>query len=164
MMDDRFLIAVTASLLAGVTTTLGTLSIRWFEAWATKNITCFMNVAAGVLTSAALVHMTPKSIAMAQQAPYLLLAGYFLMYGMDRIIKAHWCDIGGNPDATLGLIPLIGIGFHAFIDGFVYSISFTVSPGTGALVAVGMLLHEFPEGIVTYMLLLRGGFEKLGSV
>ncbi|HSA86203.1 MAG TPA: ZIP family metal transporter [Nitrospira sp.] len=28
---------------------------------------------------------------------------------------------------------------------------------TGTLAAIGMVLHEFPEGIITYLLLIRGG-------
>jgi len=63
-----------------------------------------------------------------------------------------------------GLVPLIGIGFHSFLDGVVYSISFSVSMLTGALVALGMVLHEFPEGIVTYTLLLRSGFSERQSL
>jgi ZIP family zinc transporter/zinc and cadmium transporter len=55
---------------------------------------------------------------------------------------------------------MIGIGFHSFIDGLVYSITFTVSIFTGMLAATGMVLHEFPEGIITYLLLLRGGFSE----
>jgi zinc transporter ZupT len=55
---------------------------------------------------------------------------------------------------------MIGIGFHSFIDGLVYSITFTVSIFTGMLAAIGMVLHEFPEGIITYLLLLRGGFSE----
>jgi len=56
---------------------------------------------------------------------------------------------------------MVGIGFHSFIDGVVYSITFTVSVFTGALAAVGMVLHEFPEGIITYLLLLlRGDFRE----
>ncbi|MBN2034420.1 MAG: ZIP family metal transporter, partial [Deltaproteobacteria bacterium] len=55
---------------------------------------------------------------------------------------------------------MIGIGFHSFIDGFIYSITFTVSVLTGLLAATGMVLHEFPEGIITYLLLLRAGFTK----
>lgn len=47
--------------------------------------------------------------------------------------------------------------FHSFIDGFIYSISFTVSIFTGFLATTGMVLHEFPEGIITYLLLVRGG-------
>ena len=30
----------------------------------------------------------------------------------------------------------------------------------GLATAIGMVLHEFPEGIVTYVLLLRGGFGE----
>jgi zinc transporter ZupT len=39
-------------------------------------------------------------------------------------------------------------------------ITFTVSIFTGMLAATGMVLHEFPEGIITYLLLLRGGFSE----
>jgi zinc transporter ZupT len=39
-------------------------------------------------------------------------------------------------------------------------VTFSVSALTGALAAIGMVLHEFPEGIFTYVLLLQGGFHK----
>jgi zinc transporter ZupT len=58
---------------------------------------------------------------------------------------------------------MFGIGFHSFIDGVVYSVAFTVSNYTGAATAIGMVLHEFPEGIVTYVLLLKGGFKARTS-
>ena len=59
---------------------------------------------------------------------------------------------------------MIGIGLHSFIDGIIYSITFNVSIFTGALAAVGMILHEFPEGIVTFLLLQQAGFSKKKSV
>mgnify|MGYP001815599352 FL=1 len=59
---------------------------------------------------------------------------------------------------------MIGIGFHSFIDSLVSSIYFTVSIFTGLLAATGMVLHEFPEGIITYLLLLRGGFSEKKSL
>ncbi|MCA1789466.1 MAG: ZIP family metal transporter, partial [Thioalkalivibrio sp.] len=63
-------------------------------------------------------------------------------------------------EVVIGVLPMLGIGLHSFIDGFIYSIAFTVSLLTGFLATVGMVLHEFPEGIVTYLLLLRGGFAE----
>lgn len=54
-------------------------------------------------------------------------------------------------------MPLLGIGVHSFLDGVVYSITVTVSIFTGILATIGMILHEFPEGIITYLLLIRGG-------
>ncbi|HNY19085.1 MAG TPA: ZIP family metal transporter, partial [Flexilinea sp.] len=38
-----------------------------------------------------------------------------------------------------------------------------VSIFTGALAAIGMILHEFPEGIVTFVLLERSGFSRKKS-
>jgi zinc and cadmium transporter len=32
------------------------------------------------------------------------------------------------------------------------------------LTATGMVLHEFPEGIITYLLLIRGGFKERTSL
>jgi len=59
---------------------------------------------------------------------------------------------------------MIGIGLHSFIDGIIYSVTFNVSIFTGALAAIGMVLHEFPEGIVTFLLLERAGFSKKKSI
>jgi len=39
-----------------------------------------------------------------------------------------------------------------------------VSIFTGVLTATGMVLHEFPEGIITYLLLIRGGFNEKTSL
>jgi zinc transporter ZupT len=55
---------------------------------------------------------------------------------------------------------MVGIGFHSFLDGVIYSVTFNVSIFTGVLAAIGMILHEFPEGIVTFLLLERGGFGQ----
>jgi zinc transporter ZupT len=85
------------------------------------------------------------------------------MHLFNRFLTAYVCDKPATVEYALGLVPLLGIGFHSFLDGVVYSISFSVSMFTGALVALGMVLHEFPEGIVTYTLLIRGGFSERSS-
>jgi len=62
------------------------------------------------------------------------------------------------------LCPCLGSASIPSIDGFIYSITFTVSIFTGILTATGMVLHEFPEGIITYLLLKRGGFKERTSL
>ena len=96
---------------------------------------------------------------MADQAPAFLLGGYLFMYIFNRFLTAHVCDRPTTADYAIGLVPMLGIGLHSFIDGIIYSVTFTVSVFTGILSAVGMVLHEFPEGIVTYLLLVRGGIR-----
>lgn len=83
------------------------------------------------------------------------------LFPKPAIINAFVCQKDPEKERYgIGLVPMIGIGFHSFIDGFVYSIAFTVSIFTGFLATAGMVLHEFPEGIITYMLLLKGGFGE----
>jgi zinc and cadmium transporter len=148
-------IPLSASLLAAVVTTIGIYVIRHFEGWGRRNSTYFACFAAGVLISVSFLHIVPKSIGMNEQAPLYLLAGYLFMHLFNRFVTAYVCD--KNPEFAIGLVPLLGIGFHSFLDGVVYSITFTVSILTGILATIGMILHEFPEGIITYLLLIRGG-------
>lgn len=157
-MENDFWIAFGASLIAGTVTTGGILTIRRFERWARENVTYFACFAAGVLIAVSFMHIVPKSFGMNAQAPAWLLAGYLLMHAFNRFLTAHVCDKPETAGYALGLVPLAGIGFHSFLDGVVYSIGFSVDVVTGALAALGMVLHEFPEGIVTYMLLVRSGF------
>ena len=159
-MSAEFWTALAASLAAASVTSLGIAAIRRREAWARRNSAYFASFAAGVLISVSFLHIAPHAFATNTQAPALLLAGYFAMYALNRFVTAHVCDRPETAQYALGLVPLIGIGFHSFLDGVIYSIGFSVGTLTGALVALGMVLHEFPEGIVTYTLLLRGGFSE----
>jgi zinc transporter ZupT len=162
-MERNFWTAFAASLIAGAVTTSGIVAIRRFEEWARRNITYFACFAAGVLIAVSFLKIVPESLAMNPQAPMYLFAGYLFMHVFNRFVTAYVCDKPETTEYALGLIPLIGIGFHSFLDGVVYSISFRVDMLTGAVVALGMVLHEFPEGIVTYTLLVRSGFSERRS-
>lgn len=162
-MENNFWLPVSASLLAAAVTTAGIFVIRRFELWGRRNTTYFACFAAGVLISVSFLHIIPTAFAMSAQAPVYLLAGYLLMHFFNRFLTAYVCDKPETAQYAIGLVPLFGIGFHSFIDGVIYSVTFTVSFFTGFLAALGMVLHEFPEGIVTYLLMIRGGFSKKGA-
>jgi len=83
----------------------------------------------------------------------------------NRFLTAFVCEKDPvKKEYSIGVVPMLGIGLHSFIDGFIYSIAFTVSILTGFLATIGMVLHEFPEGIITYLLLVRGGFRERHSM
>jgi len=156
MTNGHFGFAIMASLFAATVTTIGLFVIRRFETWGHNNATYFSCFAAGALITVSFLHIIPHSFGMNEQAPVYLLMGYLSFHLINRFIHAYVCD--RTPDTAIGLIPLFGIGLHSTLDGVVYAITFSVSVLTGMLATVGMVLHEFPEGIVTYILLLRGGF------
>jgi len=159
-MSPHFLTALSASMLAALVTTLGIFAIRRFENWGRKNTTYFACFAAGVLVSVSFLHLIPKSLSMTENAPFFLLGGYLFMHISNRFITAYVCDSPSRADYALGLVPMLGIGLHSLLDGVIYSVTFTVSIFTGVVAVTGMVLHEFPEGIVTYILLVRSGFSE----
>ena len=160
-MGNTFWTAFAASSFAAIVTSIGIYTIRQYVDWGRRNTTYFMCFAAGVLISASFLHMIPKSLSMNPDAPIYLLVGFFGLHLFNRFITAFVCRKDPEKEQYgIGLVPMVGIGFHSFIDGFVYSITFTVSVFTGFLATAGMVLHEFPEGIITYMLLLKAGYHE----
>ena len=159
-MENTFWTALGASSLAALVTTIGIYVIRRFERWGRENTIYFICFAAGVLISVSFLHIIPKAFSMNAHAPAYLFAGYISLHLFNRFVNAFVCDKSSDEQYGIGLVPMLGIGFHSFIDGIIYSITFTVSIFTGILAATGMVLHEFPEGIITYLLLIRAGFKE----
>lgn len=151
---------ITAGVLACVVTTIGIYIIHKFSMWGRRNVVYFMSFAAGVLISVSFMHIIPKSFELNKSAPVFLLIGFLSLYLVNRFLDTFVCTKIECREYAFGLIPALGIGFHSFIDGIIYSVTFSVSMFTGILAAVGMILHEFPEGIVTYLLLIKSGFRK----
>jgi zinc transporter ZupT len=85
------------------------------------------------------------------------------LYVFNRFLNILVCHDRERANPAAGIIPMIGIGLHSFIDGVIYSVTFNVGIFTGVLAAIGMVLHEFPEGVVTFLLLERAGFIRKRS-
>jgi zinc and cadmium transporter len=158
MFTNTFATVMLASLLACGVTTIGIYVISRYEQWGREHSAYFMCFAAAVLISVSFMHIIPKSFEINNAAPVCLLAGFLAIHLSNRVLNLYICHEYECTDYALGIIPMVGIGLHSFIDGIIYSVTFNVSVFTGVLAAVGMILHEFPEGIVTFVLLERGGF------
>lgn len=163
MSSSTFAAVMFASLLALAVTTIGIYVISRYEQWGREHSTYFMCFAAGVLISVSFMHIIPRSLGMNSAAPTFLLAGFLAIHLSNRLLNLYLCHDYERADYAVGIIPMIGIGLHSFIDGVIYSVAFNVSVFTGVLAAIGMVLHEFPEGVVTFVLLERGGFSRRRS-
>jgi zinc transporter ZupT len=163
MSIGKFVSVLAASSIACGVTSLGVYVISRYAQWSREHSAYFVSFAAGVLITVSFMHIIPKAFQMNSEAPAFLLIGFLALYLLNRFLNMYLCREYENADYVAGLIPVLGIGLHSFIDGMIYSITFNVSIFTGALAAVGMIFHEFPEGIITFVLLERGGFSRRKS-
>ena len=164
LIDNVFLAVVLASCLACLVTMAGVYVINRYARWGNRNVAHFMSFAAGVLITVSIMHILPEAYTMNSNAPALVLIGYLSLHILNHVLDHYKIYTHEGIELSIGLIPMIGIGVHSFIDGVIYSVTFNVSIFTGVLAAIGMVLHEFPEGIVTFLLLRRGGFSRKKAV
>lgn len=115
--------------------------------------------AAGVLVTASLAHLLPHALVASPRAPFWALSGFVAMVLLSRLAAGHVCDKDDAPPDELGWLALFGIGAHSFLDGLTYAVAFDAGHVSGATVATGMILHELPEGLICYALLVRAGRE-----
>ncbi len=114
----------------------------------------FLCFAAGVLISAPLLIALPHAMEGNENAGAFALAGFLFMLIMNKFINENT----DKKEMAFGLTGAIAIGFHSFVDGVIYTITFSASTIIGILSATGLVAHEFAEGVITYTFLSAGGF------
>lgn len=164
MFSNPFLGVMISSLTACGVTTLGIFLIAQYAKWSREQAHFLISFAAGVLLTVSFLHIIPRSFEMNAGAPVFLLIGFLALYLLNRFVNLYLCREFENMEYVAGLIPVLGIALHSLIDGMIYSVTFNVSVFTGVLAAIGMIFHEFPEGVITFVLLERGGFDRRQSL
>ena len=112
----------------------------------------------------ALLHLLPEAIHEFGNSirifEYTLL-GICFFFIIERVLRWHHChQIGCETHRHLGSLNLIGDGVHNLIDGIIIASAFTVSPTLGIPVVLSIALHEIPQEIGDFGVLLYSGFKK----
>lgn len=144
-------------LTAAFVTTIGLLAVSLRSDWSQRNANLFGLAAAGMLVTMAFLHILPKAFSLSPQASLWLTAGFFGGLVLSYVVQTLFPD---HPNSTLpseAVTPIIAIGIHSFIDGVVYAVTFAVSFESGVYAALGLILHEFPEGVIAFAILRRHG-------
>jgi zinc and cadmium transporter len=120
--------------------------------------------AAGVLLGTAFFDLLPEASEAAGEINifFWTLVGILSFFLLVRFI--HWFhhhdDHPKNePSATVPLI-VVGDTVHNFIDGVAIAASFLVSVPLGILTTVAVAVHEIPQEIGDFAILLRKGMKR----
>ena len=150
--------SVSFGLLAALVTSLGLAAVAFRSEWSARQSGLFALSAAGMLITISLLHIVPEAMAALPRAGQFVLGGFFggllLSFAMRTFFPEH---AGHSP--ALAFTPLLAVAIHSFFDGVIYSVSFAASFQSGVYAALGLILHEFAEGIIAFAILSRHGFK-----
>ena len=144
-------------LIAAFVTTIGLLAVALRSDWSLRHADLFGLVAAGMLTAIAFLHIVPEAFALSSAAPIWLATGFFGGVLVHYTIKAVFAEREGSALPSEAITPIVAIAIHSFIDGVIYAVTFAASFSSGVFTAVGLILHEFPEGVIAFAILRRHG-------
>lgn len=147
-------------LIAAFVTTLGLLAVALRSDWSMRYANLFGLAAAGMLTAMAFLHIVPEAFALSDSAPIWLTIGFFSGLLLHYLIRTFFPEREDSKLPSEAITPILAIASHSFIDGIVYSVTFAASFTAGVFAAVGLILHEFPEGVIAFAILRRHGVSN----
>ncbi|MBI2038851.1 MAG: ZIP family metal transporter [Candidatus Niyogibacteria bacterium] len=121
-----------------------------------------MSLAVGVLLGVVFFDVLPEALetASAESVFAWTIIGFLAFFILERSLRIYHCHEGHCPVHAVGYLNLIGDGIHNFIDGIIIALSFLVNPALGVRTAFAVILHEVPQEMSDFLVLLHAGFER----
>jgi zinc and cadmium transporter len=138
-----------------------TLSLR--EARLRKILIFLVAFAVGALFGDVFIHLLPESfekLGANLTNAFLVITGFLIFFVLEKFIR--WRHLGSaqtskvQPVVTMNIV---GDAVHNLIDGMLIAASFAVSVPIGATTTVAIVLHEIPQEIGDFGILVNGGLS-----
>jgi zinc and cadmium transporter len=130
-----------------------------------KIVVLLVGFAAGGLIGGAFLHLLPEAIECQQKNTFLyVIIGFSIFFILERYFHWRHCHEGECNVHSFAYLNLVGDGVHNFCDGITIAISFSISVDFGIVTTTAILLHEIPQEIGDYAILVYSGLSKLKAL
>lgn len=121
-----------------------------------------VSLSAGALMSGAFLHLLPEACEKIEAESLFLtvLVSFAFFFLVEKILCWRHCHKGECEVHTFGYMNLFGDSIHNFIDGLIIAGSFLTNFKLGLITTLAVALHEIPQEIGDFGVLLYAGFKK----
>ena len=130
-----------------------------------KYIFLLISLAVGALLGDAFIHIIPEAIEESTSpsfASVLVISGILFFFIFEKFL--HWHhhenDTEQNHLHPVGKLILFSDAVHNFIAGIIIGASFLVSVPIGIATTLAVILHEIPQEIGDFAVLIHSGYTK----
>jgi len=131
-----------------------------------KILIYLVSFSAGALLGDAFIHLLPELVELAGgfnvKVSLYVLFGILIFFILEKVVHWQHCHmpITKTHVHEFTYMVLIGDLVHNFIDGLIIAGSYLISIPVGIATSVAVFLHEIPQEIGEFGILLHGGFSK----
>ena len=130
----------------------------------------FVSLAVGTLLGAAFLEIIPHAYELSgdlHQISLIVLIGILVFFILEKLLVWRHCHGSHcenhspvvNHDVKKGSILIIGDCFHNFIDGILIASAFIVDINLGLITALAIIVHEIPQEISNFSILINSGYS-----
>jgi len=155
-----------ATILISLIAFAGALTLFLKEKLLNKMLLILVSLSAGALIGGAFLHLLPEAVESVPEENILnvfifSIIGFSVFLILEQCIRWHHHHSTRHPDiAPFSYLILISDAIHNFIDGLIIAASFAISFEIGIVTTLAVALHEIPQEIGDFGVLVYGGFKK----
>jgi len=125
-------------------------------------------LAAAALLGTAFLHILPEVIegGLPEHAFLMPIVGFVAFYIGEKLLHLHHAtkEEQEHSPQELGTLSLTGDFIHNFVDGIILAAAFLVDIQLGLVTVVAVALHEVPQEVAEFGVLLYAGFSKANAL
>lgn len=154
--------AVSASIIVSLISLVGIISFLFNEKRINKILVLLIGFSAGGLIGGAFLHILPETLERYHDNNifFYVIIGFIFFLFLERYFYWRHCHEGVCDVHAFTYLNLIGDGIHNFTDGLLIGASFAVNIHFGLVTTMVIILHEIPQELGDFGVLVYGGFKK----
>lgn len=162
------LFILTASGLSGLVALFLALALYKGKLWTHDRSHDFLSFAAGTMLTVAFLDLLPEAAEAFEstgiehaidRAALMVLLGFLLFFVVEKLLLWYHCHEEHCDVHTSATMVIVGDTMHNFLDGVAIAVSFLVSPVVGLATSVAVFIHEIPQEVADFSVLLSGGMK-----
>lgn len=173
-MTTTWLISLGSVIAVSLVSLAGAFTLSLREQTLRKVIFIVVSISVGALFGDAFIHLIPEAL---REGPgevtvaLLILLGILMLFLLEKFLA--WQHSHGTSEESqeslsqhdhrpkpLGPLVLISDGLHNFVDGVAIGASYLVGNEVGLATTAAIFLHEIPQEIANFGLLIHSGYPK----
>lgn len=161
-----FIYTISAVILVSLISLIGIL-LFWLRIENLHKITHYLvSFAIGTLLGGAFLHLLPEALEKSSiQTTFLfVIIGILLFFIIEKYIHWRHCHEDECEYHATAQINLIGDAIHNFMDGVAIAVSFLVNVPTGIATTIAIAIHEIPQELGDFGILLHCGYSKTKAI
>lgn len=164
-MTQVWLYTLVSVFLVSIFSLVGILTIALKQHYLKKILLFFVSFAAGALLGDVFIHLLPELVAEGAFTLFTslyILAGILLFFILEKILHWRHCHMSADNEHKVhpfAYMNLVGDAVHNLTDGMVIAGSYMVSMPLGLATTVAVILHEIPQEMGDFGVLLHAGMK-----